>query len=312
MPLALVKIRLEPYHLDKCGAPDIAINYHHLTLDFDASHDGKLGGGIKGWVARLTLNRPAQSNLISPALAAELRDACQVIRESETVRVVVVSGAGNAFSVGRDSSPQEPDGEVGGKVGGKVGGSLLNDRSAWIKQLQVANSIAALPMPVIMSINGDALGHGLELALAGDLRICSENSRFGLNSGSQEHSPAGFPWDGGTQRLPRLVGPAWAADLILTSRTVDAAEALAIGLVNRVVPAGDLAAETQRMADSIAAGGPIAARYAKEAVIKGMDLSLDDGLRLEADLNVILQSTQDRAEGLRSFTEKRTPRYSGE
>ena len=178
--------------------------------------------------------------------------------------------------------------------------------------MQVANSIATLPMPVIMSINGDALGHGLELALAGDLRICSENSRFGLNSGSQEHSPAGFPWDGGTQRLPRLVGPAWAADLILTSRTVDAAEALAIGLVNRVVPAGDLAAETQRMADSIAAGGPIAARYAKEAVIKGMDLSLDDGLRLEADLNVILQSTQDRAEGLRSFTEKRTPRYSGE
>jgi len=304
MPLALVKIRLEPYHLDKCGAPDIAINYHHLTLDFDANFDS----GINGCIARLALNRPAQGNLISPALAAELRDACQVIRESETVRVVVVSGAGNAFSVGRDSPPQEPDGEVGGKLGG----SLLNDRSAWIKQLQVANSIAALPMPVIMSINGDALGHGLELALAGDLRICSENSRFGLNSGSQEQNPAGFPWDGGTQRLPRLVGPAWAADLILTGRSIDAAEALGIGLVNRVVPAGDLAAETQRMADSIAAGGPIAARYAKEAVIKGMDLPLDDGLRLEADLNVILQSTQDRAEGLRSFTEKRTPNYSGE
>ena len=189
---------------------------------------------------------------------------------------------------------------------------MLNDQGAWIEQLQVATSIATLPMPVIMSINGDALGHGLELALAGDLRICAGNSRFGLNSVSPEQTPDGFPWDGGTQRLPRLVGPAWAADLILTSRIIDAAEGLAIGLVNRVVPAGDLAAETHLLAAAIAKGGPIAARYAKEAVIKGLDLTLNAGLRLEADLNVILRSTQDRAEGLKSFAEKRTPKFSGE
>ena len=304
MLLALVKIPLEPYHLDGYAAPDITISYHYLTFDIDGKLDAKLGAGINCGIARLALNRPAQNNLINPELAAELRDACQVIRESETVRVVVVSGQGNAFSVGRDSMPQELNGELSG--------SLLNARSAWIEQLQMANSIATLPTPVIMSINGDALGHGLELALAGDLRICSDNSRLGLFGIPQEPGHPEFPWDGGTQRLPRLVGPAWAADLILTGRTIDAAKALAIGLVNRVVPAGDLAAETQRLAAAIAQGGPIAARYAKEAVIRGLDLTLDDGLRLEADLNVILQSTQDRAEGLRSFTEKRTPKFSGE
>lgn len=122
---------------------------------------------------------------------------------------------------------------------------------------------------------------------------------------------SGFPWDGGTQRLPRLVGPAWAQDMILTSRILDAAQALALGLVNRVVPAGQLMVEARRWADAILTGGPIAARYAKEAVRKGMDLSLTQGLALEADLNVILQSTQDRAEGIQAFLQRRAARFTG-
>ena len=111
--------------------------------------------------------------------------------------------------------------------------------------------------------------------------------------------------------MPRLVGPAWARDMILTSRIIDASQALSLGLVNRVVEAGQLAEETRALADSILAGGPVAARYAKEALLKGADLTLDQGLHLEADLNVILQSTTDRAEGIQSFLEKRTPRYGG-
>jgi enoyl-CoA hydratase/carnithine racemase len=173
----------------------------------------------------------------------------------------------------------------------------------------VADGLAGLPIPVIVSVNGDALDHGLELALAGDLRISAEGARFGLTDLSR---PGCFPWDGGTQRLPRLVGPAWASDLILTSRTISSAEALHIGLVNRVVPSGELAQETRRLAGAIAAGGPIAARYAKEAVTGGADLSLAEGLRLEADLNIILQSTDDRAEGIRSFADRRSPRFTGQ
>jgi enoyl-CoA hydratase/carnithine racemase len=107
------------------------------------------------------------------------------------------------------------------------------------------------------------------------------------------------------------VGPAWAQDLLLTARIIDAQQALALGLVNRVVAADQLLTETRKLADDVATGGPIAARYAKEAVIKGMDLTLHQGLRLEADLNIILQSTADRAEGLQSFLQRRRPRFIG-
>lgn len=176
-----------------------------------------------------------------------------------------------------------------------------------MEQLQVASSLAALPIPVIVAVNGDALDHGLELALAGDLRVAATNANFGLT----DLSRGVLPWDGGTQRLPRLVGPAWALDMVLTSRVIDATEALAIGLVNRVVEGDQLLAEVHQMADAIVAGGPIAARYAKEAVQKGIDLALPQGLGLEADLNVILQSTADRAEGIESFLQRRDPRYTG-
>ena len=121
-----------------------------------------------------------------------------------------------------------------------------------------------------------------------------------------------FPWDGGTQRLPRLVGPAWARDMLLTGRMVDTTEAYSIGLVNRVADNSDhLRQITTELAGLVSAGGPLGSRYAKEAISKGMDLTLAQGLHLETDLNTILQSTTDRAEGINSFLEKRSPKFTG-
>ena len=209
---------------------------------------------------------------------------------------MIITGAGAVFSRGREPLPQE------------LAAAPAAQRRSWIDSLRVADALAGLPIPVIVSVNGDVLDHGLELALAGDLRISAGPCQFGLTDLAK---PGCFPWDGGTQRLPRLVGPAWASEMVLTSRIISSAEALNIGLVNRVVPSGELAQETQRLAEGIAAGGPMAARYAKEAITAGADLSLAEGLRLEADLNIILQTTGDRAEGLRSFLEGRSPRFTG-
>jgi enoyl-CoA hydratase/carnithine racemase len=170
-----------------------------------------------------------------------------------------------------------------------------------------AQAVASVDRPVIAAINGEAIGPGLELALSCDLRIASDEARFGLPQLSQ-----GFiPWDGGSQRLPRIVGRARALELLLTSRTIDAVEALRIGLVNKVVPAKALLPESQALARQLAAKGPIALRYAKEAVNKGLDLTLEQGLRLEADLYFLLHTTADRIEGVRAFLEKRPPRFRG-
>ena len=260
------------------------------------------------WTATITLASPASRNLIDAELAEEFRDACQEIDADESARLLVVTGSGDCFSVGRQA-PGSDASEDG--TAESTGESSSEQRTAQLilhlERLRVADCLADLSIPVIVALNGDAIGHGLELALAGDLRIAVAHARFGL----AEPNRLSFPWDGGTQRLPRLVGPAWALDLALTSRLVDAEEALRLGLVNRVVAPEQLPGEVKRLAGSILAGGPVAAKYAKEAVGKGMDLSLAQGLRLEADLSVILQSTADRAEGIASFKERRSAKFSG-
>lgn len=229
-------------------------------------------------------------------MAEEIRAACQSIAEDDSTGLAIFTGSGDHFSVGRDVPEADP----------RLG-SLLSEMETWITQRQVVATVAALAVPVLMVINGDALDHGLELALAGDVRIAAEEANFGLTDVSR----GSLPWDGATQRLPRLVGPAWARDMILTGRIIDAAQALALGLVNRIVPKDDLAAAADKIAQELVSGGPTAARYAKEAMVKGSDLTLSQGLGLEADLNVILQSTADRAEGIASFIERRPPRFTG-
>ena len=241
-------------------------------------------------VATLKLANAGSGNRIDAVLAAELREACRAVMDDEDIHLLILTGSGEVFSVGRDTKQGDPAPGLD-----------------WMVQLQVASSLAALPIPVLVAVNGDALDHGLELALAGDLRVAATTARLGLT----DLSRGVLPWDGGTQRLPRLVGQAWARDMILTSRVIDAHQALALGLVNRVVEADQLMAEVRQLADTILMGGPIAARYAKEALRKGMDLSLGQGLGLEADLNVILQSTADRAEGIQSFLQKRQPKFTG-
>ena len=243
-------------------------------------------------VATVTLARPDIRNRIDTVMAVELREACGEVAAEDRVHLVVITGAGDAFSVGRETPPAE---------------LAVAARLEWIARMQAASAVAALPMPVIASVNGNAFDHGLELALAADLRIAADQAVFAFT----DISRGTLPWDGATQRLPRLVGPAWARDMLLTSRFLDASEALDIGLVNRVVEAPRLLDETRALADAILAGGPIAARYAKEALAHGSDLTLEQGLRLEADLNVVLQSTADRAEGIRSFLERRAPDFRG-
>ena len=152
-----------------------------------------------------------------------------------------------------------------------------------------------------------AIGQGLELALACDIRIASETSRFGLPQIEAGH----ILWDGGTQRLSRLVGKGKALEMILTGEVIDAQEALRIGLVHKVVSAGELMEVTMKMAQEMASKGPIALRYTKEAVYKGMDMTLEQGLRLEADLYLLIHTSKDRSEGIQAFRDKKTPKFEG-
>lgn len=217
-------------------------------------------------------------------MAEAITEICRLVSEDGGIMLMVITANGSVFSVAGDS------GEAG-------------DLAGVIEAFRKPGAPA-----VLVALNGDAIGPGLELALAADLRICVPSARFGFPGLAQ----GALPRNGGTQLLPRLVGPAWAKDMLLTGRMVDAKEALTIGLVNRVADQpGQLNVIVAELTAQITAGSPIGARYAKEAVGKGMDLTLEQGLGLEADLNVILQSTSDRAEGLKSFLEKRGPEFTG-
>ena len=243
-------------------------------------------------LAIVTLDCVSSEGGINERTAWELRDACARIAREDDIWVVVLTGKDDTFCRGTDVSAL------------RASDSVLTS----IRSLKVADSVAALEKPVIVALNGDALDQGLELALACDIRVASTEAVFGLTQVKQGL----MPWDGGTQRLPRLIGGGRATELILTSRTITAQQALDIGLVNQVVESGKVAHRAREIASAIAQHGPIAATYLKEAVLKGLDMTLEQGLRLEADLNFILQSTSDRAEGIRSFLERRKPEYQGE
>lgn len=171
----------------------------------------------------------------------------------------------------------------------------------------IADVISKIEAPVIAGIEGDAVGPGLEWVLACDLRIASENSRFGLPHVKFGHIPS----EGGTQRLSRLVGRGKASEMILTGEKIDAQEALRIGLVNQVVPPGEVSDAVIVIAKDLACKSPISTRYVKETICKGMDLNLDQGLRLEADLYFLMHTTRDRREGIQAFQQKRKAHFVG-
>jgi enoyl-CoA hydratase len=249
-----------------------------------------------GRVARRELVNPPL-NLITRELLEELDAALAVLMASAAgdVRAVVVTGSGDrAFSAGSHVGEFETQRGPGGR-----------DRLEL--EERVSSELAGLPMPTIAAIEGNALGGGLELALACDLRIASSRARLGL----PEVRLAVIPGAGGTQRLPRIVGPARAKELILSGRIVDAAEAERIGLVNEVVAPGDARSRAVAIAEEIAARGPLAVREAKRLVDGAADLDLVDGLAAEVEASLRLFATDDMLEGAGAFFEKREPEYHG-
>jgi enoyl-CoA hydratase/carnithine racemase len=247
-------------------------------------------------IATITLNRPAVHNAMNERMREELTACFGELARSEDARVVVVTGTGErAFSAGAD---------IREFVAAQVPVRFRDGR----RRVDFRAAMDRCPQPIIAAIRGFALGGGLELALACDIRIAGEDSQLGLT----EVNLAIIPGGGGTQRLPRLVGRGKALEMILTGARIDAREALRIGLVERVVPATDVLSSAQALARTLAEKAPVALRYAKEAVVKGLGVPLEDGLRLENDLATLLRTTDDRIEGAKAFLEKRKPRFTGQ
>ncbi len=252
----------------------------------------------KKHVAYVILNRANANNTINQKMAYELRDVCMEVNQDDSIYVVVLTGAGESFCCGNEIEQFISTGK-----------SKINpeEKRILIEDSRVVASIASISKPVIAAINGDALGQGLELALGCDLRVSSEKAHFSL----PQIGMGLIPMDGGTQRLPRIIGRAKAFEMIFTGKMVGAQEALDIGLVNNVVAAENLPTRVETLAESIAGQGPVAVKMVKEAINRGVDVSLDEGLRLEVDLYALIQTTYDRKEGIKAFLQKRPPRFRG-
>ncbi|MFA5367521.1 MAG: enoyl-CoA hydratase-related protein [Dehalococcoidia bacterium] len=236
-----------------------------------------------GRTAELILDIPGSDINSHECVCAELLDFCKVINCDDSISVVVLRHTGRKFL-----------GDIATEPGSPV--------------CEVIESVARLDKITVAVIDGDAFGEGLELALACDIRIASARSRFALPNVENGTIPSG----GGTQRLPRLVGQAKTLELILTAKIINAAEAFRIGLIQKIVPSKNIKAESDTLVQKIDEKAPVALRFCKEAVNKGVDLTLEQGLRLEADLYFLIQTTSDRMEGINSFLQKRRPSFKGE
>jgi E-phenylitaconyl-CoA hydratase len=265
-----------------------------------------------GAVGTLTLNRPERRNAIDQAMRDSLRSSLEELDADRAIRVVVLTGAGESFCAGVDLAEAAGGGEVGGVRGatgdaaGRNADTASNAPSATARP-PIAEPLWTFRKPVIAALNGAAVGGGLELALACDIRVASEGARFGLT----ELKIGSLPGSGGTQLLPRIVGPGNAARLILTGDLIDAAEALRIGLVSDVVAPEALAAEAAALARRIAQNAPLSLLAAKEALRAAAELGFAEGRKLERRLWAELAATEDRSEGRAAFRQKRPPRFTG-
>lgn len=247
-----------------------------------------------GEVAVLTIDRQEKLNALDPTVVEEIGQSLLEL-EAEAPRAIIVTGAGEkSFVAGADIAVMSTMSPVEAKRFAEISNAAmaLLDRS---------------PIPTIAAVNGFALGGGCEIALACDIRVAAENALFGF----PEVSLGILPGMGGTQRLPRLLGPAMAKELIFTGRRIEAREALAMGLVNRVVPRGEALNTARELASQIAANGPIAVRHAKAAANRALDVDLISGLEYETDQFALLFSTDDAREGMTAFMERRKPEFQG-
>jgi len=246
-------------------------------------------------VGLLTINRPEKMNALSQELTAELSLLLEEIENDDELRVIVITGAGDkAFMAGADINELvERDARLGRRVSRE--------------RQEIFSRIENLHVPVIAAVNGYALGAGLELALACSIRICSEKAQFG----APEVKLGIIPGDGGTQRLPRLVGQGRAMEMIITGDFIDAQEAYRTGLVNKVFPPEKLKEEAMELAEKIASRPPLAVRYAKEAVNRSQEGDSASGFALESYLHALSCTTEDKKEGVSAFLEKRKGKFKG-
>ncbi len=241
---------------------------------------GSIVVATAGGCVTATLTSPSNGNRISAAMATELMDLFERVEDDGDLAMLAITGAGDIFCGGFDAD---------------VNPNLVE-------------SLAVISKPTVAIINGDATDEGMELAMAADIRIGLADARFALTQPSRGEMPR----FGGTQRLPRLAGVANAIRMLVEGATIDGNEAMRIGLVTYL--AGDsksLGARSGEVAQAILTRGPVAVRMVKDAVRKGYDMTLDQGIRLEEDLYALLQTTADRAEGVRAFLEKRKPLFRG-
>ena len=245
-------------------------------------------------VCTLTINRPESLNALNADVLRDLDKAVDAAAADGGVRVIVITGAGRAFVAGADIQAMADLDMQEGRAFGQIGQVLFR-------------KIEKMEKPTIAAVNGFALGGGCELALCCDMRIASEQAVFGQPEVGLGITP-GFS---GTQRLTALVGKAKAAELILTAQNIDAATALAMGLVNRVVPADRLMEETSALASKIAANAPLAVRWANSAIKRGLRTDPDTGIAIESDLFGMCFATEDQKEGMHAFLERRKPEFKG-
>ena len=258
------------------------MSYQFLTLE------------VSERIATLTVNRPDKLNALNDATIAELGRAIDEVRARIDIGGLIVTGAGRAFVAGADISELASQTPTIAKSRARTGQEIFR-------------KFETSPKPVIAAVNGFALGGGCELALACHIRIASDKAKFGL----PEVKLGTCPGYGGTQRLARLVGKGRAIQLITTAEMIDANEAYRIGLVNKVVTSDELAGAAMEMMKQILANGPLAVALCIEAVDRGLEMSLEEGLILEANHFGLLAATEDMTEGMKAFLDKRAPVFGG-